>query len=159
MRALHAPAFGHELVKRLVALTLDGGASDEALATKLLGRLMGVELLSPEQLQLGCRRLVDDVADLRLDNPRAPRLIAAFLTRCCGPRTRRLVARRGGAPRRLSAGVAGGRERAGGRAGDDGWRSCMWRSMRHLAGILGKGRDLGAYSWCEVVVTRGREYH
>ena len=84
VRALHAPAFGHELVKRLVALTLDGGASDEALATKLLGRLMGVEkLLSPEQLQLGCQRLVDDVADLRLDNPRAPQLIAAFLTRCC----------------------------------------------------------------------------
>ena len=63
---------------------IEDGILKGYMQDRMNARLMGVEkLLSPEQLQLGCQRLVDDVADLRLDNPRAPQLIAAFLTRCC----------------------------------------------------------------------------
>ena len=79
VRELDAPAFHHELVKRLVVLSLDGGAREHELARALTARACKEDVLSAEQLALGCHRAVEAEPDLRLDNPRAPELIADFI--------------------------------------------------------------------------------
>jgi len=83
VRELAAPAFMHEFVKRLVAMSLDAGAREQQLALQLTKRLVESEALSPEQLSLGCQRIVAAEPDLRLDNPHAPSVIADFLEACC----------------------------------------------------------------------------
>jgi len=80
---LEAPSFMHEVVKRLVVLSLDHSLPEQALARALLGRLHAQALLSPEQLALGCKRLLEALPDLRLDNPRAADVLAEFLEYAC----------------------------------------------------------------------------
>ena len=41
------------------------------------------DLLTAEQLAVGCTRLIESIADLQLDYPRAPGLLAKYLQRCC----------------------------------------------------------------------------
>jgi len=79
VRELDATGFHHELVKRLIVLSIDGGARERALAQQLVEDLSTEALLPPEQLVLGCQRALDAAPDLKLDNPRADDLIADFL--------------------------------------------------------------------------------
>lgn len=79
IRELGAPSFHHECVKRAFVLALDGGEREQALARLLIEKLAADELLTPDQLAQGCSRLLESIADLTLDNPRAPELLADFI--------------------------------------------------------------------------------
>mmetsp|Transcript_27721 Transcript_27721/g.81528 ORF Transcript_27721/g.81528 Transcript_27721/m.81528 type:complete len:88 (-) Transcript_27721:220-483(-) len=84
VRELHKPAFHHELVKRLIVAAIDVPRREQELAVGLVQRMVTEEVLSPEQLCLGRQRAAEGAEDLRLDNPRAPELIADFLERLPG---------------------------------------------------------------------------
>lgn len=80
---LNAPSFYHEVVKRLVVLSLDHNSTEQQLARRLVGRLYGDRLLTEEQLLLGCKRLLEALPDLRLDNPKASEVLSEFFDSCC----------------------------------------------------------------------------
>jgi len=84
VRELHTPAFHHELVKRLIVGAIDVPRREQELAVGLVQRMVTEQVLSPEQLCLGRQRAAEGAEDLRLDNPRAPELIADFLERLPG---------------------------------------------------------------------------
>jgi len=83
VRELDAPPFGHEVIKRLFVLALDGGARHVALAEQLVQRLCDEAVVPPQQLALGCERLLDAAADLAIDNPQTPTELAGVLERFC----------------------------------------------------------------------------
>ena len=84
VRELEAPSFHHEVVKRAVSASIvDGGPREFELSMQLTKALCDVDVLTPEQLALGCTRLVEASADLKLDYPRAPEMLAQYLERCC----------------------------------------------------------------------------
>jgi len=79
VRELGAPAFHHELIKRILAISTDKGEREQELANALRKRLCMESVISREQLALGCQRAIDASADLALDNPKAPLIVAAFV--------------------------------------------------------------------------------
>jgi len=82
VRCLEAPSYHHEVVKRAVSSSIvDGGPREFELCLQLTRELADVDVLTPEQVSLGCTRLVESVADLQLDYPRAPELLAQYLDR------------------------------------------------------------------------------
>jgi len=83
VRELQAPRFHHEVIKRLLVLALDGGKAHVGLAEQLVLRLCAEAVVPPQQLALGCQRLVDAAPDLALDNPQTPAMLADFLERFC----------------------------------------------------------------------------
>ena len=72
-----------QVVKRLVVLSLDYSQPEQQLARQLLSRLHSQRILTPEQLTLGCKRLVEALPDLRLDNPKAADVLAHFFEHSC----------------------------------------------------------------------------
>jgi len=80
---LEAPSFLHEVVKRLVVMSLDHSAPEQQLARQLLAHLHTQDVLSPEQHALGCKRLVEALPDMRLDNPKADGVLADLLEASC----------------------------------------------------------------------------
>ena len=83
VRELDAPSFLHQVVKQIVsASVVDGGPREFDLAVQLTIALSDAGLLPAEQLALGCTRLVEAAADLRLDFPRAPEGLAKYLELC-----------------------------------------------------------------------------
>mgnify|MGYP002834929328 CR=1 FL=1 len=84
VRELEAPSYHHEVVKRAVSASIvDGGPREFELCLSLTRKLTEIDVLTAEQLGLGCTRLVESIADLQLDYPRAPELLAQYLERCC----------------------------------------------------------------------------
>ena len=83
VRELQAPRFHHEVIKRLLVLALDGGARHVSLAEQLVQRLCDEAVVPPQQLSLGCERLLDAAADLAIDNPQTPTELAGVLERFC----------------------------------------------------------------------------
>ena len=71
----------------VVALSIDGltpkGVSAGDGASTFRRRDWAAKPLTAEQLGSGCTRLVESIADLQLDYPRAPELLAQYLERCC----------------------------------------------------------------------------
>jgi hypothetical protein len=114
VKELDAPSYHHEVVKRLVgASVVDGGPRELNLAVELTAKLAEADVLTTEQLSLGCTRLLDAVRhahstlsrslapdhkpapthplcrvlqlpDLQLDHPHAGELLAQYFERCCG---------------------------------------------------------------------------
>ncbi|KAL1503562.1 hypothetical protein AB1Y20_012040 [Prymnesium parvum] len=80
---LEAPFFLHEVVKRLVVLSLDYAHAKQHLARQLISRLYTQSILSSEQLALGLKRLVQALPDLRLDNPKVAEVLAEYIQHCC----------------------------------------------------------------------------
>ena len=84
VRELEAPSYHHEVVKRAVSASIvDGGPREFELALRLTSELCEADVLTTDQLSLGCTRLVEASPDLQLDYPRAPELLAQYLERCC----------------------------------------------------------------------------
>lgn len=71
---LRAPYFAHEVVVRLVAKVVDHKEREERLAVDLLRELARREIVSPNQLAMGFKRLDQKMADLALDAPHAPQV-------------------------------------------------------------------------------------
>jgi len=80
---LNAPSFYHEVVKRLVVISLDHHEQQQLLSRKLVGRLYTDRLLIEDQLLLGCKRLLEALPDLRLDSPTVGKVLADFIECCC----------------------------------------------------------------------------
>ena len=59
------------------------GARHVGLAERLVERLCVEAVVPPQQLALGCQRLVDAAADLAIDNPQTPAELAGILERFC----------------------------------------------------------------------------
>ena len=77
VRELEAPSYHHEVVKRAVSASIvDGGPREFELALRLTSELCEADVLTTDQLSLGCTRLVEASPDLQLDYPRAPELLA-----------------------------------------------------------------------------------
>lgn len=84
VRELEAPNYHHEVVKRAVGASIvDGGPREFELCLQLTTALSAADVLTGEQLALGCTRLVESAEDLQLDYPKAPELLAQYLERCC----------------------------------------------------------------------------
>lgn len=80
LRALSCPAYGYEIVKRSVSMSLDRSDRERELVSRLLSEGYP-HLLPTEQLGKGFERLFESMDDLTLDVPAAPSLIASFLSR------------------------------------------------------------------------------
>jgi len=79
VKELNAPPFHHEMVKQLVVAAMDHGPREREGALELLRRLRTEQVVSQEQLSLGCQRAVEAADDLKLDNPHAPEIIAEMV--------------------------------------------------------------------------------
>ena len=65
VKELDAPSYHHEVVKRLVgASVVDGGPRELDLAVDLTAKLAEADVLTTEQLSLGCTRLLDAVSGI-----------------------------------------------------------------------------------------------
>ena len=84
VRELEAHFYHHEVVKRAVGASIvDGGPREFELSLQFTKALCEADLLTGEQLALGCTRLAEAAEDLQLDYPKAPELLAQYLERCC----------------------------------------------------------------------------
>lgn len=72
-----------QVIKRLVVHSLDYAQPQQELARQLISRLYADSILTVEQLALGCKRLLEALPDLRLDNPRAAEILADFIDSAC----------------------------------------------------------------------------
>ena len=104
LRELNQTYYMHEFVKRLCVVAMDGGDSHVALASNLLDRAVGVNVLLPGVFTHGLQRLIAATDDLALDGAvvrlPAPRLVRTLTVvlplssagcppLCCAARWRR----------------------------------------------------------------------
>lgn len=81
VRQLKAPLFHHELVKRLLVLSLERSAEAQRGMSELLQHLMEQDMVSRRQFVKGFDRAYAMLADLVLDTPDARALLDAFAER------------------------------------------------------------------------------
>jgi len=79
VKALNAPYFHHEVIKRAVARALDRPDADVALIRLFLLRLFEEQVTTMTQFELGFDKLKAALSDLRLDVPCAGRVVQSFI--------------------------------------------------------------------------------
>ena len=75
MEELHASHYMHEFVKKSIEIAMDGDAKRMELCVELLDKAMRTEVVTPNQLILGIRRVEKGLPDLVLDVPKAATLL------------------------------------------------------------------------------------
>eukprot|EP00050_Salpingoeca_kvevrii_P005501 m.284369 g.284369 ORF g.284369 m.284369 type:complete len:392 (-) comp11130_c0_seq1:251-1426(-) len=80
LRDLDAPHFHHELVYEAILMALELSAADRALVLHLLANFASSNLITPNQIESGFRRIFADLPDIELDIPRAYTLLSELLT-------------------------------------------------------------------------------
>ncbi len=78
---LNAPHFFHEIVKRAVSSAMDKSSERQVSMSQLLAHLFAIGKLSNHQAVKGFNRLNGIMADLSLDTPAAPSILAMFTDR------------------------------------------------------------------------------
>jgi hypothetical protein len=78
LKAIQAPLYLHELVKRVYIMAMDGGEKEAVRASILVAHLHDVGYLPRHVLKYGLYRMLEAADDLMLDVPHAPSLAARF---------------------------------------------------------------------------------
>jgi len=78
---VNAPQFYHEIVKRMITASMDKSAEQQERMSELIHNLHRNEILSNQQAAQGFQKLHDKMADIVLDTPTAPRILAEFTER------------------------------------------------------------------------------
>ncbi|CAL8091367.1 unnamed protein product [Calicophoron daubneyi] len=82
---LDSPHFYHELVFQAIVMAIEKSTDEtRELIVKLLNELCKSVIITPNQLNLGIRRVYAELPDLQLDVPAAYTLMERFMTEACG---------------------------------------------------------------------------
>lgn len=76
---LQTPHFHHEVVYRMIVKVLEGGAREARLAAAFLAAVGEANLVTPNEIEKGVRRVYQDLRDLLLDMPKALDNLRDFL--------------------------------------------------------------------------------
>ncbi|XP_035785583.1 programmed cell death protein 4-like [Anopheles albimanus] len=83
IKELEVPHFHHELIYEAIIMTLEAfNESIEEAICHLFRTLDSTCIVSPEQMELGFRRVYDDMTDIVLDIPLAYSILDRFIQRC-----------------------------------------------------------------------------
>lgn len=83
IKELEVPHFHHELIYEAIIMTLEAfNESTELAIAELFNILDSTCIVSPDQIELGFRRVYDDMTDIVLDIPLAYSILDRFIQRC-----------------------------------------------------------------------------
>jgi len=76
VKELNANYFHHEIIDKIIILTLDKTERERKMASELINSLVSEGIVSRNQLRMGVERVAKDIPDLQLDCPDAPKVFA-----------------------------------------------------------------------------------